>query len=168
MKLFNVTSEDEVVIVVGDGNNVRMLANEAHEIASTQSLDLVQVNTNGEGIPVLKICDYSKIKYDHQKRAKELQKKQRKNQQVVKEIKITYGTSEHDLETKAKAIDRFLSDGAKVIISIQFKGRTSKFVTSGIDKIKSLVVLVKNSYTICQEPKIEGNKVVMIISSKNK
>lgn len=168
MELFKVTDKDVEVIVVGIAkDSVRMSAGEADQLAETRELDLVQVNTKDD-TPVLKLCDYSKVVYDAQKKAKEQQKKQRKNQQAVKEIKITYGTSEHDLEIKARAIDKFLKEGDKVIMSILFKGRTAKFVASGIDKINGLASLITSSYTVCQEPKIEGNKVVMIVSAKTK
>lgn len=168
MELFKVTNRDAEVIVVGIAEeSIRMSAGDADQLAETKELDLVQVNTNGS-TPVLKLCNYSKMVYDAQKKAKEQQKKQRRNQQSVKEVKITYGTSEHDLEIKARAIDKFLKEGDKVIMSIQFKGRTAKFVNNGIDKIKSLASLITNSYTICQEPKVEGNKVIMIVSAKTK
>jgi len=168
MELFKVNNRDAEVIVIGiSEDSVRMSAGEAEQIAESRELDLVQINTK-DNVPVVKLCDYSKLMYESQKRAKELQKKQRKNQQAVKEIKITYGTSEHDLEIKAKAIDKFLKDGAKVIMSIQFKGRACKFVSNGIDKIKDLASMVTGDYTVCQAPKIEGNKVIMIIAAKVK
>lgn len=168
MELFKVTNRDEEVIVVGiSKDSVRMSAGDADQIAEARELDLVQVNVN-DSIPVLKLCNYSKMMYNAQKKAKEQQKKQRKNQQVTKEIKITYGTSEHDLGIKARAIDKFLKDGNKVIMSIQFKGRAAKFTENGIDKLNSLASLITGDYTVCQKPKVEGNRVAMIISAKTK
>lgn len=168
MELFNVTDRDAEVIVVGySTESLRMSAGAAEQLADSENLDLVQVNTK-DGVPVVKLCDYSKLVYEAQKRAKELRKKQRQNQQATKEVKITYNTSDHDLEIKAKAVDKFLRDGDRVVMSIQFKGRTSKFVHNGIGKINSLVSFISEEYAVCQEPKIEGNKVVMIITAKAK
>lgn len=168
MELFNNTNKYTEAIVVGiESKNIRMPIEEAIRIANERSLDLVQVNIS-EGIPVLKICDYSKLAYDKQKREKEQQKKQRKNRQAIKEIRISYGTSKHDLETKARAIDKFLNSGDKVVLSIQFKGRTIKFVQSGIEKLNSLASLITSDYIINQAPRVDNNKVTMIISAKLK
>lgn len=68
-------------------------------MAFEKKLDLVMVSPNPE-MPVCKIMNYGKYKFEQAKREKEARKKQKSFE--VKEIRITPNIDTHDFEFKAK------------------------------------------------------------------
>jgi translation initiation factor IF-3 len=83
-------------------------------------LDLVEISPNSD-LPVCKIMDYGKFKYQEQKKAAEARKKQKTFD--VKEIKMRPNIDVHDYEVKMKSMRKFLDVGDKVKISLRFRGR---------------------------------------------
>lgn len=151
------------VVLVSEDGLAEMSTEAAKAEAEKQGLDLVVVNEK-DGKTLVKILDYNKYKYEKAKQSKENKKKQRLNTQDLKEIQISDAIAQHDLEIKAKNIDRILSDGDKVQISIKYKGRAIRNITQGPEKLQQLVNLVTVKYKIDKTPKIEGNRVNMAIS----
>ena len=77
----------KVRLILSDGENVGVVpTNEAIRRAADLGLDLIEIAPNGE-IPVCKILDSGKYKYEMQKRKAEAKKKQKV--QETKEIKFT-------------------------------------------------------------------------------
>ena len=62
-------------------------------MAREQNLDLVEI-APGAVPPVCRIIDYSKFKYEHKKKQKELKAKAHKTE--VKEIRFGPNTDDHD------------------------------------------------------------------------
>lgn len=151
------------VVLVSEDGLVEMSTEEAKAEAEKQGLDLVVMNEKGDKT-IVKMLDYSKYKYEKAKQSKENKKKQRLNTQALKEIQISDVIAQHDLSIKAKNIDRILLDGDKVQISIKYKGRAIRNIAQGPEKLQQLVNLVTAKYKIDRTPKIESNRVTMIIS----
>ena len=65
--------------------------------------------------------DYSKYRYDQQKKAREM----RKNQKVVQiqEIRMSPTIEDNDLLTKSKVARKIIEKGNKIKVSIRFYGR---------------------------------------------
>lgn len=145
----------------------KMTLADAIKLAEETDEDVVLLNDKAD-IPVVKICDYKKMLYEKQKKEKENKKKSRLSAQTVKEIQISDAIAAHDMEVKAKNIDRILTGGDKVKLVIKYKGRSIRFISNGASKIQSLANMVTVKYNIDKTPSIEGNSVSMIISpSKN-
>lgn len=139
-----------------------MKLNEAIEIAENQNLDLVLVSNNKDN-PICKILDYSKYKFEMNKRAKEAKKKQKIVE--IKEVRLSPNIDTHDLEVKIKMASKFISDGNKVKVSMKFRGRELNFVNQG----KTIMENFKNKVENCQtekESKLEGKNLVMFLSPK--
>src|SRR5260370_15232872 len=83
----------------------------ALEKAVEAGLDLVEIAPNSE-LPVCKILDYGKYKYQAQKKAAEARKKQKEVE--VKEIRLRAMIDDHDYEVKMRAMQRFLEQADKV------------------------------------------------------
>lgn len=145
----------------------KMTLADAIKLAEETDEDVVLLNDKAD-IPVVKICDYKKMVYEKQKKEKENKKKARLNAQTIKEIQISDAIAAHDMEVKAKNIDRILTDGDKVKIVIKYKGRSMRFISNGASKIQSLANMVTVKYNIDKTPSIEGNSVSMIISPYKK
>ena len=92
----------------------------ALEIAEDKKLDLVLVSPNAQ-VPVCKIMNYGKYKFEQAKKEKEAKKKQKV--QETKELRITPNIEEHDFGFKAKNARKFIGDGNRVKITVRFRGR---------------------------------------------
>ena len=90
-----------------------MHSKDALRLADERGFDLVCVAPNA-AVPVCKLMDYSKYRYDQIKKAREA----KKNQKVVtvKEVRLSPTIDTGDLMTKQKAARRFLTDGDKVFL----------------------------------------------------
>lgn len=154
-----------VKLVKEDGTGVEIIpTSEALSMAEERGEDLICISNSGD-IPVVKIEDYNKYMYNIKRKAKDKQKKQKSCD--TKEIVISDVIAEHDLDVKAKHIDKMLNDGDKVLLTIRYKGRAVKFIDEGPDKLYHLAEKVTAPYKIEKKPKINGNTVSMMISAKN-
>ena len=102
--------------------------------------------------PVCRIMDYSKYKFEKNKKEKEARKKQRQHQVDIKEIKFRPKIEEHDYNVKLKHIRRFLTDGDKVKIIIRYRGREIMFLDSGTELLNKISVDVEDLGTMEKKP----------------
>lgn len=122
---------DTVMLLGEDGKLVgKMSREEALFRAREMDLDLVQLDK--QDTPCVKIVQYSKLKYELQKRRKEQQKKSTANRMDLKELKMRYNIDVHDYEVRLRSAQKFLKDGDKVKLIIQFKGRELEFKDLGL------------------------------------
>ena len=105
------------VRLVGKGSNEITTAIEAFEKADAQGLDLILVSKDVTP-PVVRIQDQKKIEYEKKKA-----RKASKQTSSLKEVQFKINISDHDLSTKINNIEKFLSRGDKVKISVKLKGR---------------------------------------------
>ncbi|MCM1294422.1 MAG: translation initiation factor IF-3 [Muribaculaceae bacterium] len=124
-----------VQVISNTGQNLGIMPTpQALQMAMDAELDLVEINANG-AVPIVKIMDYGKFKYEQKKRANEA----RKNQKTVemKEVWVKPFIEENDLNTKMKKVFEFLGDGDKVKISVMTKG-SKKVLARGKDAVPEL------------------------------
>lgn len=133
---------------------------DAQRIADDQNLDLVEVAPNGDP-PVCRIMDYGKFKYEEDIKAKKARKHQATVQ--IKEIKFRPKIDTHDYETKKKHVVRFLNAGAKVKVTIMFRGREMVHAERGLAILERLAEDVKDLAIIENQPKLEGRNMHMLI-----
>lgn len=136
---------------------------EAIRMSRERGFDLVEVAPQAQP-PVCKMMDFSKWKYEQSKRLKEARKKQ-KNQDV-KEVKMRPTIDEHDFNVKARACQKFLSQGDKVKATIMFRGRELAHVDLGQKRLERLLEYVKDICTVEKPPKMEGRNMIMILAPK--
>jgi translation initiation factor IF-3 len=111
-----------MVRVIYDGEDKGIFSlKQALEIADNADLDLVEIAPNVQP-PVCKVIDYSKFLYDKKKKQKEIKAKAAKI--VVKEIRLSPNTDDHDFNFKLKHAIKILEDGCKVKVDVFFKGRS--------------------------------------------
>jgi translation initiation factor IF-3 len=154
------------VRLVGDNVEVGVYSiQEALKMAQEQQLDLVEISPQADP-PVCKIIDYNKFLYEKKKKEKEMKAKSKTAE--VKEIRFTPGTDDHDFDFKARHAESFLKEGNKVKAYVQFKGRAIMF------KERGELVLLKFAERLAEVgqpeglPKLEGKRMLMIISPKGK
>ena len=100
-------------------------------MAEEQDLDLVKV-AGTQAFAVCKIMDYSKYKFEQQKKEKEM----RKNQKVVemKEVTFTISTQANDLEVKKKQAIKFLQNGHKIKLICKMLDRQKHYTNLALEK----------------------------------
>lgn len=138
---------------------------DAIEMAKNLSLDLVEISPKADP-PVCKIIDYSKFKYEQKKKQKEIKAKAQKT--VVKEIRFGPNTDDHDFNFKLKHGMNFLKDGAKVKAYVHFVGRTIVFKERGELLLLRFIQELEDYGKVEQMPKLEGKRMIVILSPKGK
>lgn len=126
-------------------------------------LDLVEVATAANP-PVCRIIDFSKYKYDQEKREREAKKHQKQAQ--LKEIRISPRIGIHDYEIKLKHVKEFLEKRHKVRIRMWFRGREIAHKDIGSRLIDQLLKDVQNVGRIDREPHMLGKTLVLTLSPK--
>ena len=140
-----------------------MTPREALEIAEEKNLDLVMVSNNAD-IPVCKIMNYGKYKFEQAKKEKESKKKQKTVE--IKEIRITPGIEEHDFNFKAKNAKKFIQDGNKVRITVKFRGRELNYTKLGEATLNKFIEELSDVATAEKKPVLEGKNMFVILSQK--
>lgn len=135
----------------------------ALNIAVEKNLDLVLVSPNGNP-PVCKIMNYGKYKFDQAKKEKEAKKKQKVLE--VKEIRITPNIEEHDFNFKLKNTRKFIEDGAKVKITVKFRGREMNYIKQGEEVLNNFIKELEDIATPDKKPVLEGKNMFIILSKK--
>ncbi len=129
-------------------------------------MDLVEVSPTAKP-PVVKVIDYGKFKYDQQKKANEAKKKQA--QVSLKEIQFRPNIEAHDLETKLKRAEKFLDQGDKIKMVMQFRGREMAYRDQGMLKFKDILATVEAlGSQIEADPKMMGNRIITIVAPTKK
>jgi len=124
-----------VQVITSDGQNLGIMpTSNALEMAENAGLDLVEINSSGD-VPIVKIMDYGKYKYEQKKRAAEA----RKNQKTVglRDVWVKPFIEENDLKIKMKKVFEFLSNGDKVKISVMTRGN-KRVLAQGKDEVPAL------------------------------
>ena len=152
-------SEVRVISSTGDQLGIISLR-EALNHAEDEGFDLVEVSPDAKP-PVCKIIDYGKLKYREQKSKKEAKKKQKTIE--VKEIKMRPGIDTHDYQVKIKALNKFISGGNKVKVSMRFRGREMEHQNLGFNLLKKLTEEVAEYAKVEVPPKGEGKQIMMIL-----
>ena len=137
---------------------------EALAKADEHNLDLVLIAPQAEP-PVCRIMDYSKYRFEQAKKDKEA----RKNQKVisVKEVRLSPNIEEHDLDVKAKAARKFVGDGDKVKVTVQFRGRQMAHTDIGFTVLAQFAAKVEDVANVEKKPLLEGRNMSMVIVPKS-
>jgi translation initiation factor IF-3 len=149
-----------------DGAQIGVVTTQdALQRAQDLDLDLVEVAPQASP-PVARIMDYGKYKYERDIRQKEARKKQTRVE--LKEIKFRPKIDPHDYGTKKGHVERFLRMGAKVKITIMFRGREMAHTDLGRRILDRLVTDLGELAVVETMPKQEGRNMTMVIAPTRK
>ena len=149
-----------------DGSQLGIFAMpDALRIADEQGFHLVEIAPSADP-PVCKIMDFGKFKYEQSMKDKAARKNQSKVE--IKEMKFRPKVDKHDYETKKKHILRFLDAGAKVKVTIMFRGREMAHPELGLNILERLAGELEELAIIENQPKLEGRNMHMLISPLKK
>ena len=154
----------QVRVIGADGDQIGILPiEEALRIAGDDDLDLVEVSPDAKP-PVCKIMDYGKFKYEQTKKKQEARRKQKSTQ--IKEIKVRPKTNDHDLETKVRHIQKFISKNDKVKVTLVFRGREFMLKEQANTILEKMIRMTEEFAQVEQFPKFEGRVITMLLGPK--
>lgn len=133
----------------------------ALDAASEAGMDLVEVSPN-QDIPVCKIVDYGKLRFEAQKKKAAAKKKQKTSE--LKELKFRPNIDDHDYQVKAKKIVQFFEQGDKVKITLRFRGREMAHQHLGMELLNRVKSDFEDQMKIELEPKLEGRQMTMVMA----
>jgi translation initiation factor IF-3 len=154
----------EVRVIGDDGAQLGILATpEALKQAEALGMDLVEISPRAVP-PVCRIMDYGKFKFEEAKKTR--QAKRRQTVIEIKEIKFRPKTDTHDYEFKLKHIRRFLEEGNKVRMVVQFRGREIVHPQTGRSMLEDVSKDVADIAQVEQVPLMDGRRMVMVVAPK--
>jgi len=142
-----------------------MPTREALALAHERGLDLVEVAPNASP-PVCRLLDFGKFQYERAKRAREAKKAQKRVE--IKEVRLRPKTGEHDIAYKLRDARRFLENGAKVKIRVQFRGREITHLDVGRELLERVAQELADVAVIEQRPSLDGRSLLMILAPSQK
>lgn len=156
----------EMLVITDKGEKLGVLSRtDALAAADERGLDLVLVSPDSQP-PVAKMMDYSRFRFEQQKKLKEM----RKNQKivVVQEIQLSPTIEKHDFDTKARKAKTILEKGNKVKISLRFFGRMIVHQDLGKEVIERFVQALADVSTVESPIRLDGRTLFAVVAPKTK
>ena len=156
----------EMMVIGPNGEQLGVKSKQdALTLARYAGFDLVLMSDSGD-MPVCKIMDYNRFKYEKKKKAKEALKKQREAIVEVKEFRLSITIDVHDFDTRVKNARKNLEKGAKIKASIRFKGRQISHPELAKDVLIRFSDELSDIADIEIMPKLEGRSMYMQLTPK--
>ena len=157
--------DKEVRLIANDGEQLGVMsAREAQKLADEAGLDLVKISPKAKP-PDCKIIDYGKYKYEQTRKEKLAKKKQKVID--VKEVRMSPNIDTNDLNTKINHAKKFLAKGARVKVTLRFRGRELAHVNASKYILDDFAKALEDVATIDKKPKFEGRSMTMFLAPKN-
>jgi translation initiation factor IF-3 len=132
-------------------------------MAAAKGMDLVEVSQQDD-IPVCKMLDFGKFKFDKQRK----EQKNKKKQKIVhiKEIKLRPGIGEHDYQIKLRSARKFIESGDKVKVTLRFRGREITHQEIGMTLMQRMVTDMDDLAKTESALKAEARQLIMVLAPK--
>jgi translation initiation factor IF-3 len=163
-RLSRILSYPAVRLIDVNGDQIGIIhPKKALNIAKEQGLDLIEVAPNADP-PVCRIMDYGKYKYEQSIREKAKRQSQKTK---TKEIKLRPATAEHDYQFKKKHAKEFLLSGAKVILTVMFRGRQRAHPELGSNMLKRMISELAEVGEALSQPRMKGYNMSVVLVPKS-
>ena len=147
-----------------DGEQLGVVTIEvALQKAEDAGLDLMEVAPDAKP-PVCKIVDHGKLKYEEKKKQQQSKKKQ--HIVKVKEIRLRPRIEDHDLMTKLNHGRKFLQDGAKLKVTLMFRGRELSRIDLGKIVMERVLEELADVAEVEKDIPLEGRRMSIIRNAK--
>lgn len=154
----------QVRLIGPEGNQLGIVPiQKALALASQHELDLVEVAPQVEP-PVCRIMDFSKFKYDQEKKEREAKKHQMRIR--LKEIRLKPNIEEHDYQVKLRQTIGFLNKKDKVKISLFFRGRQMEHLDLGRKLLDRFVTDAQQVGRIERDSVLEGRVISVVLAPR--
>ncbi len=165
---YKITSE-EVFLIDENGESIGAISlSEALSRAQAADLDLVEVNPKASP-PIVKILDLGQFKYEQDKKSHKQKVLQKKVE--LKNIRISFKISKHDLDIRMEKAYKFLLKSNKVKIDMLLRGRekqhfirAKEIMTEFVDNLKLKTdIKVEEEQVLTKQP---GGYTITLVNKK--
>ena len=151
----------EVRLVGEKGEQLGIMPlSQAQEMARKHDLDLVEVAPTAVP-PVCRLLDYGKFKYQQAKKEQEIKKSQKIA--LLREIRLRPKIGKHDFDAKARSARKLLGDGAKVKVTVMFRGREITHPELGWKLLQRMSETLGEISATDRQPVLEGKRMNIIL-----
>jgi len=137
---------------------------EALALARQRGKDLIEIAPQANP-PVCKILDYSKYRYEQEKKVRESRRKQKAG--LLKEVRFKPHIGAHDLDVKLKHITEFITAHDKVRLTVVFRGREMQHRDLGMKLLDVIKERLNSIASVEQAPMPDRNRLVMTLIPKH-
>jgi translation initiation factor IF-3 len=134
-------------------------------MAQERGFDLVEVAPTASP-PVTRLLDYGQFKYEQARKEKEARRHQKSVE--FKEVRLRVKIGKGDFDTKVKRAIRFLSEGDRVKVAVQFRGREVSHAYIGRDLLDRFAEQVAEYGSVDRAPVLEGRSMSMVLTATGK
>lgn len=152
----------ELRVIGAEGENYGVISKEeALRLTKEAELDLIEISPKARP-PVAKIMDYGKFQYTQSKKEKEIKAKSHVTE--TKNVQVKIGTSQHDMDLKARRVSEWLAEGNRVKIDLFLRGR-AKYMDQGFlrERIQRFLVLITVEHKIADAIKKSPKGLSVVI-----
>jgi translation initiation factor IF-3 len=154
------------VLLVGEGGEAEKLTiAEALARAKEAETDLIEVSPKATP-PVVKLGDFGHFLYQLQK--KEKKQKAHSKQSETKMLRFGFRTEKHDLDRLVERAREFLAERHMVKFAVRLRGRELTNKDYAIQKLKGLMLALKDVAEVEQDVKAAGNQFIAVVRPSGK
>ncbi len=154
----------ELRVIGPEGEQLGVIGTKrALELAKQYELDLVEV-APAANPPVCRIMNFSKYKYDQEKKEREVKKHQKQGH--LKEIRVKPNIEEHDYQVKLRQLLTFLKKKDKVKVNLVFRGREMAHQDIGRRVLDKFIADMQEFGILEKGPMLEGRIISMMVAPK--
>lgn len=153
------------VRIITDSGSKTISRDAAISLAEKDGLDLVQISYDRNArMPVCKIIDYGKFKYEQSKREKEAKKQARANAVDVKTVQFSLTTDDGDKTRLIRQARDFISNGDKVKLTIRFRNRRESANMEFVKKVmREIIQSFEDIAMLDSNPALNGREFACVI-----
>lgn len=154
---------DQVRVIGSDGSQLGVMTLvKAIELATSESKDVVEVADKANP-PVVKIIEFSKFKYQEDKKERA---GQAKSTQDTKELLFKPFMAENDVQMRINRAKEFLTGGDKVKLMVKFRGREITKKDFGDAIINKVIESLAECGSLIDSPKMMGKMLIAQLKPK--
>ena len=151
-----------VRVIDEDGEQLGVLSlQDALTLAREREVDLVEVAPAADP-PVCRLLDYGRFRYVQTKKEREARKAQKAT--GLREVRFRPAIGQHDLDSKTRIIQKLLGTGAKVKVSVLFRGRSITHPELGVGLLRKVAEGLQEEAKLEKAPSMEGRMLSIILA----
>ena len=151
-----------VRVIAADGSQLGIMSlQDALAQAQERETDLVEVAPAADP-PVCRLLDYGKFRFVQTKKEREARKTQKAT--GLREVRFRPAIGQHDLEAKYRTIQKLLATGAKVKVSVLFRGRSITHPELGVSLLRRVAEGLQGEAKLEKAPSMEGRMLSIILA----
>lgn len=138
-----------------------MPTRDALAMARERDLDLVEVAPNSAP-PVCRLLDYGKFRYLQTTKEREMRRSSKASS--MRQVRFRPRIGRHDIEAKERLVLRLLNGGAKVKVTVLFRGREIVHPELAVNLLRQVAETLKDDAKVEQAPAMEGRMMSIILA----